>query len=99
MFALLKDQSLSGTYKLTGVLKEVGEYSEQYGNIEAVMTVDGRDIIVFRMKKGTSPVELGTLAVGDTITVVGTLKDYGGKKEFDAGCTLENVVRDRKSVV
>lgn len=93
LFELSKGQSLSGTYKLTGVLKEVGEYSEQYANIEAVMTVDGRDIIVFRMKKGTSPVELGTLAVGDTITVVGTLKDYGGKKQFDAGCTLENVVR------
>jgi hypothetical protein len=27
-----------------------------------------------------------TVAVGDTITVTGNLKNYGGKIEFDAGC-------------
>jgi hypothetical protein len=28
------------------------------------------------------------LAVGDTITVTGILKNYKGTIEFDAGCTL-----------
>ena len=29
-----------------------------------------------------------SLAVGDTITVTGILKNYKGTIEFDAGCTL-----------
>lgn len=29
-----------------------------------------------------------TLAVGDTITVSGTIKNYKGTIEFDKGCTL-----------
>ena len=32
------------------------------------------------------------IAVGDTITVKGTLKNYSGTKEFDSGCTLVSYV-------
>ena len=32
------------------------------------------------------------LAIGDTITVTGILKNYKGTIEFDAGCTLDAVV-------
>ena len=31
------------------------------------------------------------LAEGDTVTVTGTLKNYKGTVEFDAGCTLVEV--------
>ncbi len=34
-----------------------------------------------------------TLAVGDTITVTGTIKNYKGTIEFDKGCTLDAVVK------
>ena len=34
-----------------------------------------------------------TLAVGDTITVSGTIKNYKGTIEFDKGCTLDAVVK------
>ena len=33
------------------------------------------------------------LAVGDTITVTGTIKNYKGTIEFDKGCTLDAVVK------
>jgi len=32
--------------------------------------------------------------VGDTITVTGTIKNYKGTIEFDAGCTLDNVIKN-----
>ena len=32
-----------------------------------------------------------TLAVGDTITVTGTIKNYNGTIEFDSGCTLDSI--------
>ena len=33
------------------------------------------------------------LAVGDTITVTGTIKNYKGTIEFDKGCTLDAVTK------
>ena len=32
-----------------------------------------------------------TVKVGDKITVTGTLKNYNGIIEFDAGCTLDKI--------
>ena len=34
------------------------------------------------------------LAVGDTITVTGTLMNYNGTIEFDAGCKLGEVIKN-----
>ena len=71
---------------ITGVVTEVNtEYSEKYGNVTVTIVTAGLEdykIECFRMTGDVAP----TVAVGDTITVTGTLKNYNGKIEFDAGC-------------
>ncbi len=62
-------------------------WSEQYGNITVTIVCDGKaeqKIQCYRLKgEGAA-----TLAVGDKIGVYGTIKNYKGTIEFDAGCTL-----------
>ena len=100
-----KDQSaiLEGAYKLedglsmnepvtlTGVIKTIDtEYSEKYDNITVTIICDGiedKPIQCFRL----SGEGVKDLAVGNTITVTGTLKNYKGTIEFDKGCTLDAV--------
>ena len=84
-YALAVDETIADK-TITGVVTEVNtEYSEQYGNVTVTIVVAGLEdykIECFRMKGDVAP----TVAVGDTITVTGTLKNYNGKIEFDAGC-------------
>ena len=84
-YALAVDEVIENK-TITGVVTEVNtEYSEQYGNVTVTIVAAGQDaykIECFRMKGDVAP----TVAVGDTITVTGNLKNYNGKIEFDAGC-------------
>jgi hypothetical protein len=67
-------------------------WSEDYQNITVTMVVGGdaeRPIMCYRLK-GEGAKEL---AVGDTITVTGIMKNYKGTIEFDAGCTLDAVIK------
>ncbi len=83
-YALAKNEKL-GEYTLTGVIKEVNTaYSADFKNVTVTITVAEKDIECYRLK-GTGA---DTIAVGDTITVKGTLKNYNGKVEFDSGCTI-----------
>ena len=82
-----------GPYTLTGRITKIDtDYSAQYNNISVIIAVDGADInkpiLCFRLKDGTYK-GVENLAVNDKITVKGTIKNYNGKIEFDAGCTLE----------
>ena len=78
---------------LTGVITEIPTaYSEEYKNITVNMVVAGLSdnwIQCYRLS-GEGAAEL---AVGDTITVTGTIKNYKGTIEFDKGCTLDAVVK------
>lgn len=91
-YALAKDTSLEGTYTLTGVITAIKTpYDSSFGNITVIIVVDGltdKPIECFRMK-GT---DADKLMVNDTITVTGTLKNFRGTVEFDAGCTFANKV-------
>lgn len=92
-YALAENDAFAAPCTLTGVISEiVTEYSEQYGNITVSIVVDGKEdkkIECFRLiGEGNA-----TLAVGDTITVTGTIKNYNGKVELDAKCTLDAVVK------
>ncbi len=77
------------TAKVTEI---VTEYSEQYGNISVVIEYDEYSywpMFCYRLKgEGAA-----TLAVGDTITVEGSIKNYKGTIEYDAGCQLLSVVK------
>ena len=87
-YALDEDAQLMGTKTLKGTIASVDtEYSAEYGNITVTIVVGGLDeyaVQCFRMKgEGADK-----LAVGDTITVTGVIKNYKGTIEFDAGCTF-----------
>ncbi len=92
-YALGTGAAIEGAKTMTGVITEVNSaYSEKYGNVTVTIVVAGLDdykIECFRLKGEGAD----TIAVGDTITVTGNLKDYNGKKEFDANCTLDKVVK------
>ena len=89
-WALEKDTTLEGgLYTLTGVIKSVDtEYSDQYKNVTVTIVVNGMEdkpIVCFRLKGEGAD----TIKVGDTITVTGTLMNYGGTIEFNSGCQLQ----------
>ena len=92
-YALEEGASIPAVSVVKGVIASIDtEYSEQYGNITVTIVVNGnteKPVQCFRLKgEGAA-----TIAVGDTITVTGTLKNYKGTVEFDAGCTLGEVVK------
>ena len=70
---------------LTGVVTEIPTaWSDEYGNITVNMEFDGKVFQCYRLKgEGAKDI-----AVGDTITVAGVIKNYKGLVEFDAGCVL-----------
>ena len=73
---------------MTGVITAIpSAYSEQYGNITVNIVAAGLEdytVQCYRLKGEGAE----SLAVGDTITVTGTIKNYKGTIEFDAGCTF-----------
>ena len=75
---------------LTGLIFEVDTpYSDRYNNISVWMVVDGmydKPVLAFRMKGA----DVDKIWTNDTITVTGTLKNYNGTVEFDAGCKLDS---------
>ena len=78
---------------LTGVIVNIPTaYSPDYKNITVDMVVAGMadyQIQCYRLAGEGAE----TLAVGDTITVTGTIKNYKGTIEFDKGCSLDAVVK------
>ncbi|MBQ8040001.1 MAG: hypothetical protein IJ274_09075, partial [Lachnospiraceae bacterium] len=92
-YALEPNAAFGAPCTLTGVIASVDNaYSEKYGNITVTIVVDGKEdkkIQCFRLVGDG----IADLAVGDTITVTGTIKNYNGTIEFDAKCTLDAVVK------
>ena len=92
-YALGSGESLAGTHTLTGVITAVNTaYSSQYGNVTVTMTVGstGKSIKCYRLA-GTGA---DVIAVGDTITVTGTITNYKGTSvQFTQGCTLDSYVK------
>ena len=87
-YALEDGAALPYTATLTGVITTIDtEWSEQYGNITVTIQVGDnaeQPIQCFRLKgEGAKD-----LKVGDSITVTGMIKNYQGKIQFNAGCTL-----------
>ena len=85
----LKDgKSLPYPVTLTGKVTSIDSpFDPAYNNISVVLTVDGYKkypILCYRLK-GTG---VEDIALEDTITVTGIIKNYKGTIEFDAGCQL-----------
>ena len=87
-YGLEEGLAMNAPSTLTGVISTIDtEYSEEYKNITVTIVVGGMEdykIQCFRL----SGEGVKDLAVGQTITVNGTLKNYKGTIEFDKGCTL-----------
>ncbi len=91
LYALANDESLPGTYKLTGVITKItSAWDATYKNITVTISVCGKDVVCYRMKSGEGQ-DASTLAVGHEITVTGTLIYTYGNREFNTGCLLVDV--------
>lgn len=99
-FALGENETLPYFATLTGTVKSIEEpYSDQYKNITLTMIVQGtdgsKDLLCYRLRGE----EAAYVAVGDTITVTGTIKRFFRDRdgeiddfvEFDSGCRLESL--------
>ncbi len=78
---------------MTGEIATIDSpWSDEYKNITVTIVAGGMadyKVQCYRLSgEGAKD-----LAVGDTITVTGTLKNYNGTIEFDKGCTLDAVVK------
>jgi len=88
-YLLESGESMKEIQVLVGVISEIPTaYSEQYGNITVNMIPVGDDRVVqcYRLTGDKA----SSLAIGDTIVVQGTIKNYKGTIEFDKGCVLLN---------
>ncbi len=97
-YALEDGQALSFEATLTGTISTINTaWSDDYQNITVTMLVDGlndKPIMCYRLTgEGAKD-----LAIGDLITVTGTLKNYKGTIEFDAGCVLDAVQKGAGTV-
>ena len=92
-YALEDGLAIDKAKTLTGVISSIDTaWSDEYKNITVTIVVAGMEdnkIQCYRLSgEGAQD-----LAVGDTITVTGTIKNYKGTIEFDKGCTLDAVVK------
>lgn len=92
-YALTEGDSLPYSATLTGKITSIDTpFDPSYNNITVTITVDGcedQPILVYRLKGEGAD----TIAVGDTITVVGYIVNYKGTIEYNSGCKLTNVVK------
>lgn len=92
-YALEEGLAMTSASTLTGVISSIDTaWSPDYKNITVTIVVGGMNdyaIQCYRLSGDGAE----TLAVGDTITVNGTIKNYKGTIEFDKGCTLTSVVK------
>ena len=97
-YALEDGQALGYDATLTGEIIAIDTpYSPDYKNITVTIKVAGREdkpIMCYRLKgEGAEK-----LMVGDIITVTGSLKNYKGTIEFDAGCNLDAAKKGENTI-
>ena len=96
LYGLGRNEKLSDghLYELEGKIKSVDtQYDASYNNVSVTIEVEGfedKPVQAFRLtaKDAEMYEKLPVLKANDKIKVRGVLKDYNGKKEFDAGCLL-----------
>ena len=84
---------------LVGVITKIDTpYDANYKNVTVTIVCEGdeaRPMMCYRLKGEGAD----TLAVGDTIQVTGTIKNYKGTIEFDAGCVVEAIIKSAEEIV
>ena len=97
-YALEEGASLPYSATLTGEVTAINTpYSPDYKNVTVTIKVEGcedKPIKCYRMKGDAA----ATVMPGDVITVTGTIKNYKGEIEFDAGCQVVDYVKGENSI-
>ncbi len=92
-YTLEEGLAMDKAVTLTGVIHKIPTpWSPDYKNITVDMTVAGLVDYPIECYRLSGEGAEG-LAIGDTITVTGVIKNYKGLIEFDKGCTLDAVVK------
>lgn len=76
LYALERGEALDGTYMLTGIVTNVDDTN-------ATIIVEEKEIYLYSFQSTDA------FLVGDSVSVVGTLKHFGNYYEFDAGTVTE----------
>ncbi len=85
--------SMNSEATLTGVIVKIPTaYSPDYKNITVDLVVAGLEDMPIQCYRLSGEGAEG-LAIGDTVTVTGTIKNYKGTIEFDKGCTIDAIVK------
>lgn len=100
-YKLEAGKSMDGACTLEGTITKIDTaWSDSYKNITVTIAVPGiedKPIMCYRLAPTSKDdaalvAQCAGLKVGDYITVTGTIKNYNGTIEFDAGCTLDALV-------
>ncbi len=92
-YALEEGLAMTAESTMTGVIASIDTaYSADYKNITVTIVAGGMTDYAVQCYR-LSGEGADTLAVGDTITVTGIIKNYKGIIEFDKGCVLNAVVK------
>ena len=86
-YLLADGEAMKGAQILVGTIDSIPTaYSAQYGNITVniIPTGDTRIVQAYRLKGNGAE----SLKVGDTIAIVGNIKNYKGTIEFDKDCMI-----------
>ena len=91
---------LKGTWTLTGVIttiKDSYDGGSDFKNVDVTIKVGDieKQMRCYRAANGTDVTldDLQGLAVGDTITVTGTITWYGDSVQFAQGSTIDSIVK------
>lgn len=99
-YALKNGESLPNVATLQGTVTTVNTpWDSGYKNITVTIVVEGREdkpIQCYRLKSGAA--DASQIEKGDLITVTGTLKNYNGTIEFDAGCVLDENLKGQGKI-
>ncbi|MBR2861805.1 MAG: hypothetical protein IKB86_08215 [Clostridia bacterium] len=97
-YALEKGKAMDGTHSLTGKITKIDTpYDATSKVVTVTITVDGFEDKPFKCMRLTGE-GADTLAVNDYITVTGTISNFEGVVEFNAGCTVSDIVKDTPTV-
>ena len=94
LYQLQPGQLSPDSYKITGVVTNIKEYSAEHGNITLTIKVEGRDdkpVVIYRAV-GDINVDIAAIKVGDTITAFAQLTNYSGTYETQQGGIIKAVV-------
>ncbi len=92
--ALQEGEALEGEFTLTGTVVEIVKYNEKYQDVNLYIEVNGTRLYCYGLKGTDLGIDMSKVAVGDTVSVTGVIKNYKGTVEFDKAQVSEYKAAD-----